>query len=91
MFSPKASVRALEKSGGRFHILSLFILSGEKNMPTVNIQWFEGRDIETKKRTLELVTKAICEGCGTKPENVTVIFTDIKKSNWGRNGKLREE
>ena len=60
-------------------------------MPWVTIQWFDGRDAETKKRTLELVTKAICEGCGTKPEQVSVVFKDIKKSDWGRNGKLYAE
>jgi 4-oxalocrotonate tautomerase len=56
----------------------------------VTIQWFDGRDAETKKRTLELVTNAICDGCGTSPEHVTVIFQDIKKSDWGSNGKLYE-
>jgi 4-oxalocrotonate tautomerase len=60
-------------------------------MPWVTIQWFDGRDAETKKRTLELVTKAICEGCGTTPEQVSVVFKDIKKSDWGRNGKLYAE
>lgn len=59
-------------------------------MPMVTIQWFDGRDAETKKKTLELVTKAICEGCGTSPEHVTVIFQDIKKSDGGSNGKLYE-
>ena len=60
-------------------------------MPWVTIQWFDGRDAETKKRTLELVTKAICEGCGTTPDHVSVVFKDIKKSDWGSNGKLYKE
>jgi len=61
---------------------------GEKIMPWVTIQWFDGRDAETKKKTVELVTKAICEGCNTTPDHVSIIFQDIKKSDWAGNGKL---
>jgi len=57
----------------------------------VTIQWFDGRDAATKKKTLELVTKAICDGCGTSPEHVSVIFQDIKKSDWASNGKFFDE
>lgn len=60
-------------------------------MPMVTIQWFDGRDAATKKKTLELVTKAICDGCGTSPEHVSVIFQDIKKSDWASNGKFFDE
>lgn len=40
-------------------------------MPWVTIQWFTGRDVETKKKVAELVTKAICEGCGSSPDEVS--------------------
>jgi 4-oxalocrotonate tautomerase len=61
-------------------------LIGEK-MPIVEIKWFKGRDKSTKKRVMELITKAICENCDVDPDAVTVIFHDIEKSNWGKAGK----
>jgi len=60
-------------------------------MPWVTIQWFKGRDVETKKKVAELVTKAICEGCGSSPDEVSIIFQDIKMSDWADNGKLNSE
>jgi len=56
-------------------------------MPLVQINWFKGRDNATKAKTMELVTKAICEACGCGPEAVTVIIQDIDKESWGRGGK----
>jgi 4-oxalocrotonate tautomerase len=56
-------------------------------MPLVEVKWFKGRDNETKKRVMELITEAICEGCNVAPDDVTVIFHDIEKSNWGKAGK----
>jgi len=60
-------------------------------MPWVTIQWFTGRDVETKKKVAELVTKAICVGCGSSPDEVSTIFQDIKMSDWTDNGKLNSE
>lgn len=55
-------------------------------MPWVTIQWFEGRDFETKKKVMKLVTDALVEGCGCKPESVSVVFKDIDKRDWGNAG-----
>jgi 4-oxalocrotonate tautomerase len=56
-------------------------------MPLVEIKWWAGRDDTTKAKTIDLVTKAICESCGCSPEAVTVIIQDIPKTQWGRAGK----
>ena len=56
-------------------------------MPLVEIKWFKGRDDATKAKTIELVTKAVCDGCGCKPEAVTVIIQDVDRASWGRGGK----
>lgn len=56
-------------------------------MPLVEIKWFKGRDEATKARTIELVTKAICDAAGCKPEDVTVIIHDIDRTSWGKAGK----
>lgn len=56
-------------------------------MPLVQIKWFKGRDDATKAKTMELVTKAMCEGCGCSPEAVTILIEDIDKASWGIGGK----
>jgi 4-oxalocrotonate tautomerase len=56
-------------------------------MPLVEIKWFKGRDDATKAKTIQLVTKAICEAAGCSPDAVTVIIQDIDKASWGKNGK----
>lgn len=60
-------------------------------MPWVTIQWYEGRSIDVKRKTAELVTKAVCEGCGCKPEEVSIVFQDVKLSDWADNGKLNSD
>ncbi|MBS7652091.1 MAG: 4-oxalocrotonate tautomerase family protein [Candidatus Bathyarchaeia archaeon] len=56
-------------------------------MPLVEIKWFKGRDDATKAKTIELVTKAICDATGCRPEDVTVIIQDVDRASWGRAGK----
>lgn len=56
-------------------------------MPLVEIKWFKGRDDATKAKTIQLVTKAICEAAGCSPDAVTVIIQDIDKASWGKKGK----
>jgi len=56
-------------------------------MPLVEIKWWKGRDDAIKAKTIDLVTKAICEAAGCSPDAVTVIIQDIDKASWGRRGK----
>jgi 4-oxalocrotonate tautomerase len=56
-------------------------------MPLVEIKWWKGRDDAMKAKTIELVTKAISEGSGCSPDEVTVIIQDIDKASWGIGGK----
>jgi len=57
-------------------------------MPVVQIDWFEGRNQEQKRKLVEVITTALVEIGGTRPENVEIIFRDIPKSSWGSKGKL---
>jgi 4-oxalocrotonate tautomerase len=57
------------------------------SMPLVEIKWFRGRDNATKAKAMELVTRAICDATGCKPEDVTIIIHDIDRASWGRAGK----
>jgi 4-oxalocrotonate tautomerase family enzyme len=55
-------------------------------LPYVTIRWFKGRNYETKKKVMKLVTNAVVEGCGCSSEDVSVIFLDVDKNDWGSGG-----
>ncbi|OGC16132.1 4-oxalocrotonate tautomerase [candidate division WOR-1 bacterium RIFOXYA2_FULL_37_7] len=59
-------------------------------MPIINIQMWQGRDKETKKKLIDNVTKATCEAIKCPPEAVQIVIEDIPKENWGINGKQAE-
>ena len=61
------------------------------NMPIVHIELFEGRTYEQKKRMVEMVTQAIVESAGAKPENVTIVIRDMAKENHAKAGVLSSE
>ena len=56
-------------------------------MPLVEIEWFKGRDDATRVKTIDLVTKAVREGCECSPEAVTMIIQDIHRASWCQGGK----
>lgn len=56
-------------------------------MPLVEIKWWKGRDNSIKAKTIDLVTKALCEAAGCSPEAVSIIIHDIEKASWGKAGK----
>jgi len=58
----------------------------KKEMPWVTIQWYKGRDAETKDKVAKLVTKAVCEGCGCPPGAVSIVFKDVDKREWYQAG-----
>jgi len=57
-------------------------------MPTFNIQLFEGRTPEEKRKFVEAITRTTCETLGCGPGSVDIILTDVKRENWATAGKL---
>lgn len=57
-------------------------------MPTFQIDLFEGRSVEQKRRFVEAITRATCETLGCEPSSVDIILRDVKKENWATAGKL---
>jgi 4-oxalocrotonate tautomerase len=60
-------------------------------MPVIRIEMFEGRNDDQKRACAEAVTKAWCDTCGGIPSAVTIIFTDVAKSDWATAGKLASD
>lgn len=58
------------------------------HMPRITIQLFEGRSIEQKRAAAAKITEAICETCAAKPQDVTIVFDEMKKENYAKAGVL---
>ncbi len=60
-------------------------------MPMINVQMYEGRTTEQRRKLAKELTDATCRALGCPPEAVQIILTDIKKENWADAGKLASE
>ena len=57
-------------------------------MPLVHIEWFPGRTVDQKREVIEVLTSELSRIGNCLPETITVIFTEVSRENWGRNGRL---
>lgn len=60
-------------------------------MPIVNIQLLEGRSVEQKAKMAKVITDALVEIGGAERNAVIIIFSDIRKSDLAKGGKLVSE
>ncbi len=56
-------------------------------MPVVHVELYEGRTRDAKQKIVEGITDVFVKE-GVAKEAVTVILIEIKKENYGTNGKL---
>jgi 4-oxalocrotonate tautomerase len=57
-------------------------------VPFVRIDWFPGRTLEQKREVMEVLTRELSRIADCRPETINVIFTEVEREDWGRNGKL---
>ena len=57
-------------------------------MPMINVQMFEGRTTEQRRKLAKELTDATCRALDCTPDAVQIILTDVKKENWAEAGKL---
>lgn len=60
-------------------------------MPSVKIEMWSGRSLQQKRTLVRLVTDAIVEALGVKPEGVTIKIVEGEKENAAKAGVLRSE
>lgn len=60
-------------------------------MPTINIQLFEGRTPEQKRKLVMSITEATCKSLGCDTSSVDIILHEVKRENWATGGKLWSE
>ena len=57
-------------------------------MPVIRVEWLEGRTAEQKAKLAETLTKAFVEIGHVPPEQVWIVFQDVKRSDWAMAGEL---
>ena len=60
-------------------------------MPVINIDMWEGRTEDQKRKIVKAVTEAMHESAGVNPEGLTIIIHDIPKDSWARAGILASD
>ncbi len=57
-------------------------------MPILHVHMLEGRTLEQKKRLVEALTEDVVKILNVKPEVVTIIIDELKRSNLAKKGEL---
>ena len=57
-------------------------------MPVITVDWLEGRTPQQKAHLAEAMTNAFVEIAQVKPDQVWIVFRDVKRSDWSMGGKL---
>ena len=60
-------------------------------MPMIRVEMFPGRTLEQKRAFAKAVTESFVAICGSTPQGVHVIFTEIQKEDWATAGKLASD
>ena len=60
-------------------------------MPVITIEWLEGRTPQQKTQLTEALTTAFVEIAKTPPEQVWIVFKDVKRSDWAMAGRLLDQ
>lgn len=59
-------------------------------MPVVTVDWLAGRSAQQKQALADALTKAFVEIAKVSPDQVWIVFRDVKRADWAMAGKLLE-
>jgi 4-oxalocrotonate tautomerase len=57
-------------------------------MPVITVEWLEGRTPQQKRELTEAITKTFVDVAKVPPDQVWIVFRDVKRSDWAMNGNL---
>ena len=57
-------------------------------MPTLHVEFFEGRTVEQKRALAKALTDATVRTLGGSADGVDVVFFDIARHDWSTGGVL---
>ena len=67
------------------------VTPGRVEMPTIRIEMFSCRTLEQKRKLVRLVTDAVVQALGVKPDVVRIKIFESEKFNFARAGVLRSD
>ena len=59
-------------------------------MPMITVEWLEGRSQPQKAQLAERITQSFVEIAKVTPDQVWIVFQDVKRSDWAMAGRLVE-
>ena len=57
-------------------------------MPIIRVEMYKGRDRAKKRALVEALTDAFIRTCGSTPDQVHIVLTEVDKEDWGSGGQL---
>ena len=57
-------------------------------MPVITVEWLEGRSEPQKAQLAEQITQSFVEVAKVTPDQVWIVFRDVKRSDWAMAGHL---
>ncbi|MFH1567867.1 MAG: 2-hydroxymuconate tautomerase [Gemmatimonadota bacterium] len=60
-------------------------------MPYVNVRMLKGRTKEQKQKLVKVISDAMAEICGAKPESTFVVVDEVERENWAVGGVLMSD
>ena len=57
-------------------------------MPVIKVEWLEGRTAQQKQQLTQALTEAFVSIAKVTPDQVWIVFEDVKRSDWAMGGKL---
>jgi 4-oxalocrotonate tautomerase len=60
-------------------------------MPVISVEWLEGRTAAQKAALARAITQAFIDEAQVKPEQVWIVFRDVKRSDWAMSGALLDK
>jgi 4-oxalocrotonate tautomerase len=57
-------------------------------MPVIHVEMWKGRTTEQKRELAAAFTREMQRICGTTPQAIQIIFSDVEKADWAMAGKL---
>lgn len=60
-------------------------------MPMIRVEMFKGRSVEQKRALVKELTDTFVRAAGGTPESVSIVLSDVDKSDWGSGGQLASD
>lgn len=57
-------------------------------MPIIEVHLLEGRTTEQKRELAGQMTETVCRTLGTRPEQVRIIFSEMRREDYAIAGRL---